>query len=56
MKNNGFKMGTLFGTVLGASLGVLFGTKLGPLQKRRIMKNINRAKYSLKNGIDSIWG
>ncbi|NMB07452.1 MAG: hypothetical protein GX981_03560 [Tissierellia bacterium] len=56
MNNNGFKNGALFGTLLGASLGMFFGAKLGPLQKRRIMKNINRARYSLKNGINSIWG
>lgn len=56
MNNNGFKVGALFGTLLGASVGMFYGAKLGLLQKRRIMKNINRARYTLKSGINSIWG
>ncbi|NMA85699.1 MAG: hypothetical protein GX968_00055 [Tissierellia bacterium] len=55
MNNNGFKNGALIGTILGASLGMVFGAKLGPFQKRKIMRNIRRASYSLKDGINSIW-
>ena len=55
MNNNGFKNGTLLGTVLGASLGMIFGAKMKPMQKRRIMKNIKRARYTLKDGINSLW-
>lgn len=56
MNNNGFRNGALLGTVLGASIGMAFGARISPMQKRRIMKNIKRARYTLKNGINSIWG
>jgi hypothetical protein len=55
LNNNGFKNGALMGTILGASLGMVFGAKLGPFQKRKIMRNIRRASYTLKDGINSIW-
>ena len=56
MNNNGFKNGALLGTILGASLGMAFGVKMSPLQKRKIMRNIKNAKYSLKDGINSLRG
>jgi len=56
MNGNGFKNGALLGVILGASLGMTFGVKMSPLQKRKIMRNVKRARYGLKDGIDSLWG
>lgn len=53
--NNGFKSGALLGSILGVSLGMIFGTKIGPLQKRRIIKTARRAKTALFNGMSSLW-
>jgi len=56
MNNNGFKNGALLGTILGASLGMAFGVKMSPIQKRKIMRNIKNARYSLRDGINSLRG
>jgi gas vesicle protein len=56
MNNNGFKNGALFGTIVGTSLGMIFGTKMGPMQKRKVMRSARRATSTLKNGINSLWG
>ena len=55
MNNNGFKNGALFGSILGASLGMIFGTKMGPMQKRRIMRTARRATSNLRNGMNTLW-
>ncbi|CCQ97592.1 conserved hypothetical protein [[Clostridium] ultunense Esp] len=56
MNNNGFRNGALLGSILGASLGMFFGTRMGPMQRRRIMRTAKRAKSTLLNGMNSLWG
>ncbi|WP_236908645.1 hypothetical protein [Clostridium sp. Cult3] len=56
MNNNGFKNGALLGSIIGASLGMFFGARMGPMQKRKIVRSARRATSTLMNGINSLWG
>lgn len=56
MNNNGFRNGALLGSILGASVGMIFGTRMWPMQRRRIMRTARRAKSTLFNGMNSLWG
>ncbi len=54
MNNNGFKSGALVGSILGTSVGMFFGARMNPIQKRKITKNIRRARSTLMNGVNSL--
>ena len=55
MKNNGFKNGALFGSIVGTSLGMIFGTRMSLMQKRKIMRTARRATSTLRNGMNTLW-
>lgn len=55
MNNNGFRNGTLFGSILGASLGMFLSKRMSPWQKRKIMRTARRAKSTFMDGIDNLW-
>ncbi|NLX63085.1 MAG: hypothetical protein GXZ06_11425 [Tissierellia bacterium] len=57
LNRNGFRNGTLLGSILGLSLGMVVGTKvINNIPKRKIMKTARRAKSTLMNGVNSLWG
>lgn len=56
MSNNGLR-NALLGSVVGVSLGMVVGTKVVKnIPKRKIMKTARRAKSTLMNGMNSLWG
>ncbi len=55
MNNNGFRNGAFLGSIIGASLGMIFGTRMGPMQRRKIMRTARRAKSTLRDGMDFLW-
>ncbi|GFN36018.1 hypothetical protein [Tepidimicrobium xylanilyticum] len=56
MNNNRFKSGALFGSLVGISLGMIYGSKMGMFKKRKLMRTAKRAKSTLINGMNSLWG
>jgi len=57
LNRNGFRNGALIGSVLGISLGMVVGTKVvNNIPKRKIRKTARRAKATLMNGMNSLWG
>lgn len=56
MNNNGFRNGALIGSVLGISLGMIVVNRVNNVPKRKIKKTAKRAKSTLMNGMNSLWG
>lgn len=56
VNNNRIKNGALIGSVVGMSLGMVVATKMNNVPKKKIMKTAKKAKSTILNGMQSLWG
>lgn len=56
VNNNRIKNGALIGSVVGMSLGMVVATKMNTVPKKKIMKTAKKAKSTILNGMQSLWG
>lgn len=53
--NNRYRSGAFLGTILGTSLGIIFSSKMGPLNRKRMMKTARKVRSNLRDGMNSLW-
>ncbi|NLW40639.1 MAG: hypothetical protein GXY96_06910 [Tissierellia bacterium] len=56
MNNNKLKSGALIAGIAGVAVGMVYGSKMGMLKKRKFIRTAKRAKATLLNGMNSLWG
>ena len=53
--NNGFRKGTLFGSILGASMGFFIVNRMNPFQRRRAIRSTKKAISNMRDGFSKFW-
>lgn len=53
--NNRYRNGAFWGTVIGTSLGFILSSKMGPLNRKRMMRTARKVRSNLKEGMNSLW-
>ncbi len=53
--DNGFRKGTLFGSILGASMGLFIMNRMNPFQRMKAVRSTKKAMSNVKNGIRRLW-
>ncbi|HLR34863.1 MAG TPA: hypothetical protein VK071_05980 [Tissierellales bacterium] len=53
--NSGFRKGTLFGSLLGASVGIFIMNRMNPFKRMKAMRSTRKAMSSVKNGFSRLW-